>query len=147
VAEGAADAIQGTVDLSGAQVLVNDGFGTGCSSSIALAIAAVDRRTDVLVLLLGDQPGVTPATVAALVDGRGAAPLAVCSYDDGLGHPFAFARGLFPDLAALHGDKAVWKLRDRLGDAVAAVPIPGPIPRDVDTWEDYEALRDVESFT
>jgi molybdenum cofactor cytidylyltransferase len=144
---GAAAEIRETVDLSGAEVLENNQFGTGCSSSIALAVEAVDPDCDLLVLLLGDQPGVTPATVAALLDGRGDAPLAVCSYEDGLGHPFAFARSLFPELAALHGDKAVWKLRDQLAEPVAAVPIPGSIPPDVDTWEDYEALRDVESFT
>jgi molybdenum cofactor cytidylyltransferase len=141
---GAAAEIRTTVDLSGAEVLENSDFGEGCSSSIALALDAVDERSDVLVLLLGDQPGVTPATVAALLDGRGDAPLALCRYDNGRGHPFAFARSMFGELAALHGDKGVWKLQDRLGDAVAEVPIAGPVPPDVDTWEDYEA---VQSFT
>jgi molybdenum cofactor cytidylyltransferase len=94
----------------------------------------------VLVLLLGDQPGVTPATVRALLDGRGDAPLAVCRYDDGRGHPFAFARSVFGELGALHGDKGVWKLLDRHGDAVAEVPVAGPVPPDVDTWDDYEAV-------
>ncbi len=46
---------------------------------------------------------------------------------------------MFPALADLHGDKGVWKLLDRAGDAVAEVPVPGAIPPDVDTWEDYEA--------
>jgi molybdenum cofactor cytidylyltransferase len=137
---GAAEQIRATVDLAGAEVRENDHFGAGCSSSIALALEAVDPASEVLVLLLGDQPGVTPGTVGALLAGRGDAPLAVCSYEDGLGHPFAFARSLFPELAALHGDKGVWKLRDHLGAAVEEVPIAGPIPRDVDTWEDYEAV-------
>ena len=48
---------------------------------------------------------------------------------------------LFGELAALHGDKGVWKLVDRGGDAVAKVPVAGPVPLDVDTWEDYEAVR------
>jgi molybdenum cofactor cytidylyltransferase len=43
-------------------------------------------------------------------------------------------------LRELHGDKAVWKLLDRLGDAVAEVRVPGRVPPDVDTWDDYEAL-------
>jgi molybdenum cofactor cytidylyltransferase len=34
----------------------------------------------------------------------------------------------------------VWKLLDRYGDVVVDVPVEGPIPRDVDTWEDYEAV-------
>jgi molybdenum cofactor cytidylyltransferase len=138
---GAADDVQATVDLSGAQVLVNDGFGSGCSSSIGLAVNTVDPSSEVLVLLLGDQPGVTPATVHELLAERGDARLALCRYDDGRGHPFAFARSMFGDLAQLHGDKAVWKLQDQLGDEVVEVRIDGPVPRDIDTWEDYQAVQ------
>jgi molybdenum cofactor cytidylyltransferase len=93
-----------------------------------------------LVLMLGDQPGVTSETVAQLLAGRGDAPLAVCRYDDGRGHPFAFARSMFGELAELHGDKAVWKLLERRADDVTEVPVPGRVPPDVDTWDDYEAV-------
>jgi molybdenum cofactor cytidylyltransferase len=134
---GAAADVQATVDLTGAEVLVNDGFGAGCSSSIAVAVDAIDPDSDVLVLLLGDQPGVTPATVAKLLAERGDARLALCRYDDGRGHPFAFARSMFGELAQLHGDKAVWKLQDQLGDEVVEVSIEGPVPPDIDTWDDY----------
>ena len=89
---GAADDVREAVDLTGADVVVNDAYGEGCSSSIAAALGAVDLRCDVLVLMLGDQPGVTAETVRALLAGRGDAPLAVCRYDDGRGHPIAFAR-------------------------------------------------------
>jgi molybdenum cofactor cytidylyltransferase len=135
---GAADEVRATVDLSGADVVVNDAYGAGCSSSIAAALRVVDG--DVLVLMLGDQPGVTPATVRALLAGRGAAPLAVCRYDDGRGHPIAFARSMFGALADLHGDKGVWRLLDQAGDAVAEVAIPGTVPLDVDSEEDYAAV-------
>ena len=134
---GGARDVRARVDLSGIEVVVNEVFGSGCSSSIAASLDVIDG--DVLVLMLGDQPGVEPASVRALVAGRGDAPLAVCRYQDGRGHPFAFARSVFGELAALHGDKGVWKLLDRAGDAVAEVPVSGPIPPDVDTWEDYEA--------
>jgi molybdenum cofactor cytidylyltransferase len=90
--------------------------------------------------MLGDQPGVTPATVDALLAGRGGAPLAVCRYEDGRGHPLAFARPVFGALESLHGDKGVWKLLDRRADDVVDVPVVGPIPRDVDTEEDYAAV-------
>jgi molybdenum cofactor cytidylyltransferase len=137
---GAAEEVRTTVDLSGAEVVENEQFGEGCSSSIAAAVGVVDERAETLVLLLGDQPGVITATVNALLAGRGPAELAVCRYDDGRGHPFAFRRSVFSELAGLHGDKAVWKLLDREGEAVSEVAIPGPVPRDVDTWEDYEAV-------
>jgi molybdenum cofactor cytidylyltransferase len=137
---GAAQDVRGAVDLRGAQVVVNEAYGAGCSSSIAAALGALSPRCDVLVLMLGDQPGVTSGAVRALLGGRGDAPLAVCRYDDGRGHPFAFGRPAFADLAQLHGDKAVWKLLDRRPGDVAEVPIPGPVPLDVDTWDDYEAV-------
>ena len=64
---GSADEVRAGVDLAGADVVVNDAYGAGCSSSIAAALAVVDPRCDVLVLMLGDQPGVTAD------DGRDAA--------------------------------------------------------------------------
>jgi molybdenum cofactor cytidylyltransferase len=137
---GAAGDVRAAVDLSGADVVVNDAYGSGCSSSIAAAVGALHPACDVLVLLLGDQPGVTPATVATLLAGRGDAPLAVCRYHDGRGHPFAFGAGVFGELSILHGDKAVWKLLDRRPAEVAEVRVEGPVPLDVDTWEDYEAV-------
>jgi molybdenum cofactor cytidylyltransferase len=143
---GGAAAVREAVDLDGVEVVENDYFGAGCSSSIAVALDAVDPRCDVLVLLLGDQPGVTPPTVAALLAGRGGAALAACRYEDGRGHPLAFARSTFGELEALHGDKGVWKLLDRRAAEVVDVPVNGGIPLDVDTWEDYEAvLAEVEA--
>lgn len=137
---GAAEEVRAHVDLAGTDVVVNDEYGEGCSSSIAAALGAVDPRCELLVLMLGDQPGVTAETVAALLAGRGDAPLALCAYEDGPGHPIAFARSVFGELADLHGDKGVWRLLDHRADEVARVPVAGPVPLDVDTPEDYEAV-------
>jgi molybdenum cofactor cytidylyltransferase len=142
---GGAAEVLGQVDLSGVGVVENPQYGSGCSSSIAAALGAVDPRSDVLVLLLGDQPGVHAATVASLLTGRREAAFAVCRYDDGRGHPFAFGRAAFPELAGMHGDKAVWKLLERHGDEVAEVRVEGPVPLDVDTWADYEAVLAAEA--
>jgi molybdenum cofactor cytidylyltransferase len=144
---GAAEEVRERVDLSGAEVVVNYAYGSGCSSSIAAALSVVDARCEVLVLMLGDQPGVTPATVAALLDGRGDAPLAVCRYDDGRGHPLAFDRTVFAQLADLHGDKGVWRLLDERADEVTEVRIAGPVPLDVDTPEDYKAVLAAAGFS
>lgn len=151
---GAAEEVQRTVDTSGCEVVLNPDFGDGCASSIATALAAVDPETDAVVLLLGDQPGVRAASVRAVLDALlqarsgAAAPgspatsagIAVCRYDDGVGHPMAFARRLIPALAALHGDKAVWKLLEQRADDVVEVRTPGLVPLDVDTEEDYRRL-------
>ncbi len=137
---GASERVRTAVDLSGFDVVENPSFGEGCSSSIAAALGAVDPRAQTLVLMLGDQPGISPASVAALLRGRGEAPIAACLYEDGRGHPLAFDRALFGELAAMHGDKAVWKLMDRHARSLVEVAVAGMIPRDVDTREDYERL-------
>lgn len=137
---GAAEQVQAQVDLDGCQVVQNTSYGTGCSSSISAALTLLDPRTDGLVLLLGDQPGVTVASVRTLVAAAGGGPLGVCRYDDGRGHPFWFGREVFDQLAALHGDKAVWKLLESGRYPVQEVSVDGPVPLDVDTEDDYQAL-------
>jgi molybdenum cofactor cytidylyltransferase len=144
---GAADEVRERVDLSGADVVVNYDYGEGCSSSIAAALDTVDPSCEVLVLMLGDQPGVTPAIIAALLAGRGDAPVAVCRYDDGRGHPLAFDRRIFPQLADLHGDKGVWRLLDERAAEVVEVRIAGNVPLDVDTPDDYQAVLAEAGFT
>ncbi|MFF5288133.1 nucleotidyltransferase family protein [Paractinoplanes globisporus] len=133
---GSAAEVRDRVDLSGFRIVDNPGFSTGCGSSVSAAIPHI--RADAVVLLLGDQPGIDPADVRRLIEAP--APIAICSYADGLGHPFLFRRETFTALSALHGDKAVWKLLHSGAFPVTEVPAAGPVPVDVDTREDYERL-------
>lgn len=137
---GAAAEVRAAVSFDGIEVVDNPDFGTGCGSSISAAIAYVDSASEGIVLMLGDQPGVSAETVRRLVDEGGTSPVAVCRYADGRGHPFWFARSVFDDLRALHGDKAVWKVLESGRYSVTEVAIDAAVPIDVDTWADYEAL-------
>jgi molybdenum cofactor cytidylyltransferase len=137
---GAAADVHAAVDFGDAEVVDNPDFGSGCGSSISAAIARVDNASEGIVLLLGDQPGVSAETVRRLIDEGGTSQVAVCRYADGRGHPFWFARPVFDELLALHGDKAVWKVLESGRHSVAEVGVQGTVPIDVDTWADYEAL-------
>lgn len=146
---GSAGEVRRTVDTTGCEVVLNPDFGAGCSSSIAAGIAALHPETDAVVLLLGDQPGVRSVDARALLGllvtheehgGQGAPGIAVCRYDDGVGHPLAFNRRMLPDLAALHGDKAVWKLLEQRSADAVELRVPGPVPLDVDTDGDYRRV-------
>ncbi|MCW2844837.1 MAG: hypothetical protein JWN22_2753 [Nocardioides sp.] len=139
---GAADDVRARVDLTGVDVVLNEDYGDGCATSVRSGLAAVREDADGVVLLLGDQPDVSAAAIGALVAEAGRHSIGVCAYDDGLGHPLWFHREMFETLTGLHGDKAVWKLVDAGAD-VAVVRVGGTIPRDVDTWADYEALLEV----
>lgn len=140
---GSSEEVLKSVNTAGCDVALNPDFGTGCASSIAAALPALHPETDVVVLLLGDQPGVMAESVHRLLAGRGQAEIAVCRYDDGIGHPFAFARSALPALAGLRGDKAVWKLLAERAAEVTEVAVPGPIPLDINTDADYEHVLDL----
>ena len=137
---GASAELRHRIDFGGCQVVENDEYASGCSSSIGAALGVVDDRGEGVVLLLGDQPEVTTSAVERLREAAGTSPLGVCRYDDGVGHPFWFGRPVFDDLRALHGDKAVWRLLESGRYPVREVQVAGRVPLDVDTWEDYQAL-------
>ncbi len=141
---GAADSVRESIDFDDFVVVESLHFTVGCSSSIVSALAEVSADACGIVMLLGDQPGVTVGAIEALItvglSGNEPAPLAVCRYDDGIGHPFWFGRQVFDDLARLHGDKAVWKLIESGRYPVSEARVAGSIPPDVDTIDDYHAL-------
>ena len=57
-----------------------------------------------------------------------------------MGHPFWLARGVFGELDGPARRQGVWKLIDSGRFDVLEVPVDGPVPLDVDTWDDYERL-------
>jgi molybdenum cofactor cytidylyltransferase len=122
-----------------ASIVSNEAYGTGCASSL---LAGLDVAGDcvAIALLLGDMPAVDASLIDEVLAGWAADRTwaAVTSYRDGLGHPFVFSAAAFPTLRGLHGDKAVWKLVDNEPvERVARLAVDRPLPRDVDTWEDY----------
>jgi molybdenum cofactor cytidylyltransferase len=144
VVGGAADEALAAVTPRRAEVARNDSYDTGCASSL---LAGLDAAGDVeaVMLLLGDMPGVEPSVIdgVASVWSERRPYAAVTDYRGELGHPFVFSAAAFPDLRSLHGDKAVWKLIERHPDRVHRIGIDRELPRDVDTWEDYEAALSV----
>ncbi|GAA0622844.1 NTP transferase domain-containing protein [Kribbella sandramycini] len=120
----AAAQVRDRVDFDGVRVVESPHADIG-SSSIVPALDAVDRRTDGLIILLGDQPGVTPAAVWSLV-AEVATPLGISRYDDGPGHPVWFARELFGELRTLRTDDDLWQLAGR--HPVTQVDAIGNIP-------------------
>jgi molybdenum cofactor cytidylyltransferase len=128
-----------------AEVTRPDAGDTTCSASLRAGLAAVGE-CDGVMLLLGD----TPEVDASMIDRVRAAweatrPWAlVTRYEDGSGHPLVFSACALPSLRALRGEKAVWKLLESERDRTERARIERPLPRDVDSWDDYEAL--LEAF-
>lgn len=142
VVGGAADEALAPLRPRRARVVRNDAYGSGCASSL---LAGLDAAPDAeaVTLILGDMPGVDAAVIdhVAADWARHRSWASVTSFRGALGHPFTFAAEAFPTLRDLHGDKAVWKLLDLHPERVRWVPVDRPLPGDVDTWDDYEAVR------
>lgn len=115
----------------------------GQATSLAAGLAAAGRGdAEVAVVLLADEPDVTADAIVAVAAAVGpdAAPAARARYDDGPGHPVAFARAVWGRVAAeVGGDRGA---RDLLADlGVVEVAVTGPRPVDLDTVAALEARR------
>ena len=138
----AADEVRERVNFGSARVVENPIFGEGCSSSYRAGLAAVNSESAAIMIILGDQPGITPEIIDTLAaEWRlQSHQIALCSYRGRKGHPMIFARSMFEQLESLHGDKAAWKLVDASSDAVLEVTLDLPFPDDINTAEDFERI-------
>ncbi|MGI9252400.1 MAG: nucleotidyltransferase family protein [Thermomicrobiales bacterium] len=138
----AADRVETAVAALHPAIAFNPRFAEGQSTSLAVGIAAVPEDADAAIVLLGDQPGVDPAVIRAVVAAfrESGAAIVAPVYGKILGNPVLFRRDLFPDLRALTGDEGARALiRSRMAD-VHRVPVPGDAPPpDIDTEADYQA--------
>ncbi|MGZ0151514.1 nucleotidyltransferase family protein [Kribbella sp. WER1] len=130
--------IRDRVGLDGVRVVESPHFDTG-SASIVPALDAVDRRADGIVVLPGDQPGITSAAVWSLV-AEVATPIGVCRYDDGESFPCWFGRELFGELRALRSDADLWDPIHDGSHPVTRVDAIGNIPPRATTWSTYRQL-------
>ena len=119
----------------------NAAWSGGMATSLAAGVAAVPDECDALLVLLGDQPRVSPAAIDALVEPPDDHPIVVPRYDGQRGHPVRFARALFGELRSLAGDEGARQLIAREPARVGWLALPGLAPDDVDTPEDLARIE------
>ncbi|WP_427889421.1 nucleotidyltransferase family protein [Kribbella sp. GL6] len=130
--------IRDRIDLDGVRVVESPHADTG-SASVVPALDAVDRRADGIVVLLGDQPGITSAAVWSLV-AEVATPIGVCRYDDGESFPCWFGRELFGELRELRSDADLWNPVLDGSHPVTRVDAIGNVPPRATSWSTYHQL-------
>jgi molybdenum cofactor cytidylyltransferase len=134
-----ASEIAAAVDLpGGAAVTVNPDYATGQASSLRAGIAALRDDVDRAVIVLGDQPRITGGAIRRVAAAAG--PIARATYRGQPGHPVAFDRKLWPQLAETDGDRGARELLSRNAARITPVELGGDPPADVDTDEDYRRL-------
>jgi CTP:molybdopterin cytidylyltransferase MocA len=84
---------------SSAQVVVNEQWRAGQTSSMKCGLRAVPSLAEGVLFTLVDHPAVAPETIEALL--AGASRVRVPRYDGRRGHPIWFSRRLIPEFLAL----------------------------------------------
>ncbi len=138
-----ADDLLANVRLGRAFAVLNCEYASGQSTSLRAGLRDA-RASDAAIVLLGDQPRVTPALVDALLERQretGAAAV-MCSWNERRSPPTLLHRDLWPALDALVGDVGAREvLRGRDDVAVLEVtPDLGSL-EDVDRPGDLSALE------
>ena len=141
-----ANADSAAAELAGLDltVTVNSDWQTGLASSLKAGLAALLEQgpLDAVVVMLCDQPRVTPALLNSLLTASAetGCQIAACEYGGALGVPALFARPLFPDLQALTGDEGARRVLRAYSGQIAKIPFPGGA-LDIDTATDAAQFR------
>jgi molybdenum cofactor cytidylyltransferase len=130
----AADKIRRGVNMHGASVVVCEEWDEGQAASLRAGLAAL-AGCDAVVVVLGDQPGITAEAVAAVVAAAGDEDAVRATYDGTPGHPVLLRRPLLERAAELRGDTG---FRDLLESATVREVEIGALadPADIDTREE-----------
>jgi molybdenum cofactor cytidylyltransferase len=130
----AADDIVAGVDLQGASPVVCGDWAEGQAASLRCGLAALPGVYAVVVVL-GDQPGITAAAVDAIVAAGGDEDAVRATYDGAPGHPVLLRRALLDRASELRGDTG---FRDLLEHATVREVEIGALadPADIDTREE-----------
>lgn len=125
------------------RVVDNPGHEEGIASSLRAGIQSLGPEVGCALVLLADEPDLTPDAVRAVVAAweEGDHAIVRVRYGDRPGHPVALDRSIWGRALALRGDAGVREIvRDHPG-LVHEVGIGGPAPVDVDRPEDLDRLR------
>ena len=137
------DAIRAALEGLPVRFAVNPAPEAGQAGSVVAGVAALTPGTSAALIALGDQPDLPPVVLAGLLERHraGGAAIVAPRYREGRGNPVLFTAAVFPELLRLTGDQGARAIVEADAARVALVPFDLPMPRDVDTPEDYESLR------
>lgn len=126
-----------------ATVVDNPDWELGLATSLKVGVKAVGEDCEAIVIAVGDQPELDPFIVRAVIARwrETGQPIVSASYRGVRGHPVLFARSMFPELSELHGDAGARLLIERTPERVSYVEVNAPMPPDVDTSGELEALE------
>src|SRR5690606_16970438 len=132
-------------DLGDAGVIENPEWEEGIASSLRVGLDALTRlsRVERVVIMMGDQPDVSPEVVERLLEEhkRAKRPVSIPKYRYTLGNPVVVDRSLWSRVMSLEGDEGVRRRGRGHPEWADAVWCDVLQPRDVNSEEDVGGLR------
>ena len=144
-----ADMMMKEFDENEVYIARNAGWKEGMASSIRAGINTlleISASADAAILMPCDQPYVSASLLNDLMSRQEETGkrIIACDYGEALGPPSLFRKDLFAELLMLGGDTGARTIIQSHSDDVATVLFTkGSV--DIDTAEDYEALRSLSS--
>jgi molybdenum cofactor cytidylyltransferase len=115
----------------------------GMTTSLQAGIRALPDGMDGAALFLVDHPWIESSTIHALLGHLRPGNIVVPVYEGRRGHPVVFSGSVLEEILALGPDTGANTVVRRDPGRVVEVPVEAPgILRDVDTAEQFEALRE-----
>ena len=128
-----------------AEIVVNEAWAEGLSSSLRLGLRALRPEIQAALMVLADQPALTPEllnTLAKRYRATGAA-IVLPVYQGRRGNPVLFDRALFADLLAVEGDQGGRAILACYASSIERVEVDDPsVLLDIDTRADYDKVRE-----
>lgn len=124
------------------KVRENANHESGMSSSLSCGLRSLDSSIEAALILLADEPEISPDQIAAVVAGFASPNVRAvrASYGGRPGHPVLLGRQLWPDVLLERGDIGARRVLER-SPGVVVVQLERDRPVDVDTEEDLASLR------
>lgn len=136
--------VEEAVDLTGFQILKNPDYPDGQSTSVRIAVEALRDDVSAVIFVLGDQPLLAPDVIDRIAGSyrQSPAPIVQPRFAEGPGNPVLIDHTLFDDLSLLSGDTGARPILREQPELIRHVDVSGyHRPVDIDTWEDYERLK------
>ena len=139
-----ADAVSQALASLPVELVVNEAWAEGMSTSMRAGLRVVRPEIQAVLLVLADQPALTPDLVRTLVARYQATRALIVApfYQGQRGNPVLFDRALFAELLAVEGDRGGRLLIMSHQEQVERVEVDDPaVVMDIDTRHDYDRVR------
>ena len=140
-----ADLFQNEINKEKVRIVKNKDWEEGMASSVRLGLdtlLTIKPYMDAVIFMVCDQPHISSSVLNDLIttQQKTTKQIVTCNYGDSIGPPALFHKKYFRELAKLKGDVGARNIIQQNMNDVATVLFPeGKI--DIDTEEDYEALK------